>query len=79
MNWDDLKRIADEEGIVRRAYSLERDRVDNQYVVGRQGSRWTMYYYERGQRLNEHLFENEDEACTFLLNQLRRDPTTRRR
>ena len=79
MNWSDLSRLAEREGIVPRAYSLEVDRVDNQYVLGRQGLSWTVYYYQRGQKLDERVFRNEDEACVFLLDELRRDPTTRRR
>jgi len=79
VNFDQLKCIADQEGIVRRAYSLEAERIDNQYVLGRQGSSWTVYYFERGERLGIYSFPTEDEACAFLLDELRRDRTTRRR
>jgi hypothetical protein len=79
MDFDQLKHVADQEGIVCRAYSLEAGRVDNQYVLGRDGGLWTVYYFERGERWDVSHFLSEDEACTFLLDELRKDPTTRRR
>jgi len=77
MNWDELRRMADEERIKRRAYSLERDRTNRPIVLARKGSLWTVYYYERGEILDEHIFKTEDEAYTFLFNLQKEDPGTR--
>ena len=41
------------------------------------GSRWSVYYSERGQRSGERIFDSEDEACRYLLNLLCNDPSTR--
>ncbi|MFC1925921.1 hypothetical protein ACFLW2_04405 [Chloroflexota bacterium] len=77
MKWNDLIRLADEEKIKRSVYSLERDREDYQFVLGRLGPLWTVYYFERGEKIDKKFFFSEDKACRFLLNTLLEDPGTR--
>jgi hypothetical protein len=78
MNTEDLKRIVEEEGFIRRVYSIDGDYLDNQLVLKKEGTVWAVFYYERGARWNERLFNTEDEACNNFLERLRRDRSARR-
>lgn len=37
---------------------------------------WNVWYAERGLRTSERHFDTEAEACSYMLDQLVRDPTT---
>jgi hypothetical protein len=52
--------------------------TEEQYRLEGDGNSWTVYYYERGQSIEPRYFSTESEACCYLLNLLKRDPTTRR-
>lgn len=59
------------------AYSFEGSFTNETYVLCKETNYWSVFYSERGQRLNEKKFQNEDDACECLLNTLKNDPTTR--
>jgi hypothetical protein len=33
---------------------------------------WEVYYYERGNKINLHRFLNEDEACMYLIEMIKK-------
>jgi len=47
-----------------------------QYCIEKRGSVWVVYYFERGDETGLKQFGNEEEACSYLINLLKRDPTT---
>jgi hypothetical protein len=79
MNRCDLQRCAEAEGIRETAYSLEGGLPPEMYVLALEGGGWSVYYSERGLRVDERHFDTEDEACSDLLLRLVEDPTTRER
>ena len=80
MNKEELKRALDKDRIDSHYYSL--NGLDNLLYEGRtileKGKNgWLVYYYERGEKWDIHVFKTEDEACTFLFNRITQDPNTR--
>ncbi len=64
-----------------RAYSIYGQTdlpVDEQYVLNKSGNNWVLYYSEKGERLEQKIFEVEDEACRYFLNWLLKYPETRK-
>lgn len=78
VNRDLLQKLLDKEGIDPSAYSLDGGSPFEAYVLEERAPSWTVYYSERGLRSGEVEFESEDEACSYLLELVLRDPTTRR-
>jgi hypothetical protein len=78
VNRADLRTAAEREGIKPSAYRLDGGMPDECYVLGVAEGGWTVYYSERGRRIDETLYDTEDEACSSLLLRLVADPTTRR-
>ena len=58
-------------------YEMTNPPTDEQYVLDKAGEKWRYYYYERGLRSVEQLFDTEDEACRHLLRQIIADHYTR--
>jgi hypothetical protein len=68
-----------------RAYGLDgpdglqvKDR-EERYFLDETPSDWSVYYWERGLRSGEQLFDSGGEACSYLLGLVLRDQTTRLR
>jgi len=79
MNRRELKKILDEEGFNPRRYSLRGGVPDECYCLDQLPSgRWSVYGSERGEKVEERLFDTEAEACDRFLYLLRRDPSTKR-
>ena len=76
MNRASCRAILDQEGVRPSAYSLEGDR-DNAYCLGIAEGGWTVWFSERGRRIDEMQFDTEDEACSELVLRVVEDPTTR--
>jgi hypothetical protein len=72
-----LQRFLDSERIDADAYSLDGERRDELYVLDQRGTRWVVYYSERGLETEIMQFETEDSACRHLMDLLLRDSTTR--
>jgi hypothetical protein len=74
----ELQNILSAHRVRPRAYSIEGLGADEeQYRLEKSGSLWSVYYYERGNRNDVRSFDKEEEACSFLLDLLLADPTTR--
>lgn len=73
-----LKEIADREGILADAFSLDGQDQEQRYVLTIEEGGWSTYFVERGERVGVEHFETEDDACEYLLQQLLGDETTRR-
>lgn len=77
MNRHDFQAAADRAGINGAVYSLDGGLPSEKYVLALELGGWRVYYSEHGHRTDEHVFDTEDEACSYLLASLVQDPTTR--
>ncbi len=77
MNKDELSRILKQEGFRPDAYDLEGGDQDERYCLGESRGVWSVYYSERGLQSGKRDFGGEKEACEYLLQLLRKDPSTR--
>ncbi len=59
------------------AYSLDGTTYDECYILDKEDSNWVVYYSERGLKTNKQKFITEDEACSYLYNKLKNDPTVK--
>lgn len=79
MNMNELRKRLNEEGIDESSYSLEGDLSGDQYVISHDGAVWSVYYSERGLQTSLRTFQTESEACSYMLQVILSDPTTRKR
>jgi len=80
MNKFELIKKLKEKRIRDSAYSLEGGLPGDKYVLSDDGyGTWSVYYSERGERLDEKKFTSESEACFYLLERLLKDPTVQYR
>jgi len=79
MDLQTLKHILDAEDIDPIAYSLDGGMPFEAYVLERRAGHWVVFYSEHGLRTGETEFEAEGDACSYLLELLLRDSTTRRK
>ena len=78
MNREELKSILDRNNISSRAYSLYGPLSDdNRYILEERFGTWFVYYSERGRRIAEQIFNNEHDACIYILNKMLNDPLTK--
>jgi hypothetical protein len=73
---NELRSILRAEGINPGTYSLDGGHPSEQYVLAISPGGWAVYYSERGNEPGRREFDTEDEACRYLLETLRADPTT---
>jgi hypothetical protein len=59
------------------AYSLVGGHPSEAYVLSFDGREWSVYYSERGAESGRRRFGSEDEACTHLLELLKKDSLTK--
>ena len=81
MNTHDVVVELENNNIDPRAYSIcgETDLpIDEQYVLNKSGNNGAVYYSQRGERLEQKIFEVEAEACRYFLNWLLQFPETRK-
>lgn len=75
-----LKDALERANIVERLVSLAggaRDEsllLEHDPVIG-----WKVYFSERSQRIGERTFRSEDQACQFIFDTLRSDPTVKKK
>ena len=72
-----LKALLDAEQVDPAAYSLEGGMPSEAYVLEPRAADWAVYYSERGLRSDEVVFHTENEACSYLLDLVLSDDTTR--
>jgi hypothetical protein len=51
-------------------YNLDGGLDDDTLCMSREGSKWCVYYTERGVRIDRRCYRTEDEACQDLLSRL---------
>jgi hypothetical protein len=71
--------LLEREGVDPAAYCLDGGHPDERYVVDHRGREWVTYYSERGHEAGLCTFARAADAYQHLLDQLIRDPTTRKR
>ena len=72
--------ILEREGVRPSAYCvLGTPENDDQWVLERTPTRYTVYFVERGERNNERSFATEAEACAKLMERVLKYPETRQR
>lgn len=49
-------------------HGLQRPLADDQFVLDKDGPDWLVYFFEKGQKHELKIFDDEDEACSYLLN-----------
>lgn len=64
--------------VLESAYCLDGGLPSESYTLAQHGSRWLVYYSERGQRSSLVTFDDESLACLHLLALVEGDKTTRR-
>ena len=77
MNKITLKTILDENKIRENVYSLNGGITHDTYCIEKQDQDWSVYYTERGKKINERFFKSESDACEYLLSLILNDPKTR--
>jgi hypothetical protein len=48
-------------------YSLDGDFPNDAFVLSKNETNWSIYYAERGLKMNEIFFETENEACDYFI------------
>jgi hypothetical protein len=78
MNTQELNKKLDDAKINPQYYSLngfEGGIYNDRIILEKEGAHWLVYYTERGNKYDIHVFNTEDEACLFLFNWINRDPS----
>jgi hypothetical protein len=78
MNRTTLRDLLVTEDIREDAYDLDGGHLPEKYTLSQSNKTWFVYYSERGLETGKRAFSSEDEACEYLLESLRNDPTTRK-
>lgn len=79
MDWEELVRRLEKEGVDPGAYELDGSQKDEVYCLDRKAAAWVYYYRERGIHRDERAFTSKDEATRHFLEQVLKDSTTRMR
>ena len=67
MKKDELRSALINKGISRSYYSLEDGLPNEKLCLDYENSKWVVYYSERGTKTGIQYFDNEDDACDYLL------------
>jgi hypothetical protein len=54
-------------GVPSDMYCLSGGMPNESYVIGFNGDKWEFYYSERGSKVDLKTFDDESEACDFML------------
>lgn len=73
MNVQKLKSELNKLGVSKSCSILGQKYPNESYCLMYENSLWIYYYSERGCRSNLKKFESEEEACEYLLEQVKRD------
>ncbi len=72
-----LQRELESCGVRVDSYSLDGS-SEEAYCLEFSAGKWSVYYCERGIETNKRDFVSEAEACEYMLELLKRDPSTRK-
>jgi hypothetical protein len=78
MTKQELRDVLHREGFRESSFDLDGGLLSERYTLARDRQTWSVYYSERGLQTGKRNFATESDACEYLLNELRQDPTTRR-
>lgn len=67
MKKENLRSALIKMGISRTYYSLDGGLPNEKLCLDYENGKWIVYYSERGIRTGIHYFDNEDDACDYLL------------
>lgn len=73
MSVEELRDLLRRKPVPEDAFVLNGAAVDQAYILDSDGRQWSVYYSERGLRIDERRFDSEDDACAEMLRRLRRD------
>ena len=77
MNKQQLLQAIRKEGIREDAFDLDGGHLSETYTLSESYGRWLVYYSEKGLESVKKEFNTQSQACEYLLNLLKKDPTTR--
>jgi len=77
MNRKQLENEFQKSGVRADAYSLFGTLKDDAHIIDEIYGKWIVFYFERGSRSNEQEFSTENEACQYLLELLRDEPSVK--
>jgi hypothetical protein len=78
MTEEELKEALEREGFDPSSYDLRGGLLSERYTLACEEGVWSVYYSERGLQSGHKSFAGESEACEYLLQIMRDDPTTKR-
>lgn len=58
-------------------YSLYGKLVNDAFIMEKIGETWNVYYFERGSKDMEQNFKSENEACEYIYNILKDEPSVK--
>ena len=74
-----LIKTLDEMGVPKRYYSINENLASDTYILNEIYGKWEYFYFdEKGNRNNYHIFENENDACIYMLDILKTEVKYRR-
>lgn len=74
MNVRQLKKELNLLKIPKRMYSVEDDLKGDAYILRKNYYKWECFYFdEKGIEQERREFQNEDEACVFFLDQIKKE------
>ncbi len=76
MNTSQLEKKINKLNIRHDAYSLNGGNPSQAYVLSQEAEFWSVYYSERGIKIDERKFKSEDEACRYFLDIISEDKIT---
>ena len=78
MNKNELREILNNEGFDPGSYDLDGGMLPDRFTLASEAGSWCVYYCdERGIVRDKRAFGTEAEACSYFLNEMREDPTTK--
>ncbi len=79
MNRKELQETLRRERIKDSTYSLEAKNFDpdEALCLRKEGNEWFVYYSERGLQTGKTSFQSDADACSYMLEALRTDPTVK--
>lgn len=73
MRINELKKYLNRLRLREDAYSLTGGNLSEAYVLSKKAGYWSVYYSERGQKVDERTFRTEADACECFLNLVSED------
>lgn len=70
MKVDELKRILRNNKVPHYLYTFNKDYDDEKLCLNKTLMGWEVYHCERGEKNDTKLFNNEDDACEYMLERL---------